>query len=1038
MSKWTTDQLKAIELEGNNIIVSAGAGSGKTAVLTERVIRKLKSGININELLILTFTKAAANEMKERIRKAIKKNIDLKEQLDKIDSSYITTFDSFSLSVLKKYHYILNLSPSISICESSVISLKKEELMEEVFTELYEENNSNFSKLVQDFSLKDDLELRNNILNLNSKLEMRYDKNNYLEQYLKKFYDDDFINSSINKYEEILIEKIKEINLQIDLLSETIDSDYINKLTETISLLLNSKNYNSIKKYCNVKLPILPKNSSDETKNIKKEITKNLTELEKMCKYEDVECIKKEIILTKPYVNAIIEIIKRYDKKINKYKFDNDVYEFNDIAKKAIQIIDTNIDVANEIKNTFNEILLDEYQDTNDLQELFINKISKNNVYMVGDIKQSIYRFRNANPNLFKNKYETYKKNIYGIKIDLMKNFRSRREVLNSINKIFAPIMDNEIGGANYLDGHQMIFGNKSYEEIGNMNYNHNFELWEYDYSKDSEFKKEEIEIFFIANDIKKKIESKYQVFDKDNLIKRNVTYNDFVILIDRSKNFSLFKKIFEYVGIPLTILQDETLKNGYNFDIIKNILKLIIKNNEKNFDNDFKYSFISIARSYLFEYNDDEIFSYISNNNYSDSKIIKIIKEIDIKTNSNYSIIEQIIKKFDFYKNIIKIGNVEEEMIKLDYILDLTTNLSDLGYDIYDLTKYFEQISSKNIDIKFSLNLNKGNSVKIMTIHKSKGLEYHICYFPCLYEKFNTLETKERFCYDNDYNIIVPVNKNGFHNTIYKILFNNKLIKEEVSEKIRLFYVALTRAKEKIILISPSTQKNTICIKNDNVVHNLIRKKYTSFSDILSSIYDDIKEYTYEIDINNLNIDKNYNYIKKENFNKNINTINNKIKIKELSINNQKIEKLHYSKQNNILLNKENFNTLQIGKKIHYLLETIDFKSPNLDNLVIPSYYKEKIQKFLNLDMIKNCNKIYKEYEFIYTINNIKYHGIIDLLLEYDDHIKIVDYKLKDIDDLNYKKQLEGYKKYIYNLTNKNVEIYLYSIIDEKLKKLS
>ena len=146
MPKWTKEQQQAIDEEGKNIIVSAGAGSGKTAVLSARVLRKLKSGVNINELLILTFTKAAAHEMKERIRKNIKKDVDLKNQLDMIDASYITTFDSYALSVVKKYHYLLNVSKDVSICEASIITLKKEEFLDEIFDKFYEEKNSEFLK----------------------------------------------------------------------------------------------------------------------------------------------------------------------------------------------------------------------------------------------------------------------------------------------------------------------------------------------------------------------------------------------------------------------------------------------------------------------------------------------------------------------------------------------------------------------------------------------------------------------------------------------------------------------------------------------------------------------------------------------------------------------------------------------------------------------------------------------------------------------------------------------------------------------------
>ena len=194
---WTPEQLQAINEEGKNIIVSAGAGSGKTAVLSERVIRKLKT-VDINRLLILTFTKEAANEMKERIRKKIKKNPDLKRQLDIIDSAYITTFDSYSLSLVKKYYYLLNISPNVGIIDSSIINIKKEEYIDEIFENYYEEKNPLFEKLIKDFCIKDDKEIKNYVIELNNKLDLKLNKEEYIDNYIEnnniKFYFIDAFN----------------------------------------------------------------------------------------------------------------------------------------------------------------------------------------------------------------------------------------------------------------------------------------------------------------------------------------------------------------------------------------------------------------------------------------------------------------------------------------------------------------------------------------------------------------------------------------------------------------------------------------------------------------------------------------------------------------------------------------------------------------------------------------------------------------------------------------------------------------------------
>ena len=237
MPKWTDEQLKAINQRGKNIIVSAGAGSGKTAVLTERVITKLKQGIHINELLILTFTKAAAAEMKERIRKSIKKE-KLLEELNYIDSAYITTFDSFSLSIVKKYHYLLNLSDDIGIAQASLLDIKRTEILDEIFEEMYASGNSNFLKLIDNFCAKDDVNLKETILNMSKKLELKYDLDTYLKEYLDKAYSDNTVKKYLEEYQNLITEKKYEIEKLTDDLIRMVEEKYSIKVGEYITSIL--------------------------------------------------------------------------------------------------------------------------------------------------------------------------------------------------------------------------------------------------------------------------------------------------------------------------------------------------------------------------------------------------------------------------------------------------------------------------------------------------------------------------------------------------------------------------------------------------------------------------------------------------------------------------------------------------------------------------------------------------------------------------------------------------------------------------------
>ena len=1018
MPVWTKEQNDAIYKSGTNIIVSAGAGSGKTAVLSERVIDKLKQGIHINELLILTFTKAAASEMKERIRKKIKKE-NLVQELDMIDAAYITTFDSFALSVVKKYHYLINIAKNVNIIEESVVKIKKEEFLDEIFEDKYQ-NDTNFKKLINDFCVKDDKEIRKQILTINDKLDMLIDKIAYLENY--QFSD---IDKDINSYLIYIKKQILSLEDIIGELSNYVDSEYLNKLYEVINALLNSEIYLDIKNNSILKLPPLPRGSLDEAKKIKDKLNKKIKSINELCNYDSVDKIKETILKTKDYVKVIIDIILELTKKINFYKRQNDLYEFNDIALLAIKIVKENDNVALELKNNFKEIMIDEYQDTNDLQEEFIKYISSNNVYMVGDIKQSIYRFRNANPNIFKNKYDNYSQKIGGIKIDLNKNFRSRKEVLDDINLIFNLIMNDDIGGADYLKTHQMIFGNDSYINEGATKQDYNLEILEYE-KDNNNFSKDEVECFLIARDIKNKIDNNYQIFDKDELILRNVRYSDFVILLDRSSNFDLFKKIFEYHKIPLNILKEEKMNNDQDIYVLNNLIKFVIKVKNKEYDSDFRYLFISIMRSFIYNEKDDIIFKYFLNKNYYDSDLFKKAQEISLDFSPSY-IINEILKKFNFYEKLITIGNIEASLIKIDEIIEMANNLID--YDIVLFSNHLDKMIRENYQIKYQINNDLGDAVKIMTIHKSKGLEYHICYFANLYKSFNISELNEKFLYSNKYGIITPYFDEGIGNTIYKTLIKDDYIKEEISEKIRLFYVALTRAKEKMIMVIPYSDINSF--NNELVLKNNLKEQYRSFLDIINSVKNRLEKYLIKVEIPNLT--KDYNLIKENNYD--ISEFK-ELKVENINIPNEEIKENSFSKKINEVITKDKKKILEFGTYFHELLENLDFNQEiNLEN----KFYQEKINNFLKSDVLKNIKyaKIYKEYEFMYIKDDTKYHGIIDLMLEYDDHIDIIDYKLKNVEDDKYLKQLNGYKEFVATKTNKVINLYLYSIVDTKFLKI-
>ena len=1022
MMNLTPEQQLAVDLEGTNIIVSAGAGSGKTAVLSERVIRKLKDGVDIRNILMLTFTNEAAGEMANRIRKKIKK-AGLTSQLEYLDQAYITTFDAFALSLVKKYHYVLNIDKNIDIIDSSIIDLKRNEFLEEIFLSLYEIKDEKFLKLIGDFTTRDDEVIKKAILSINKNLDLKYNKDDYIKDYINNFYNNEYIKQIFIEYFNYLKKLTLELEDYVLMLENFMDSSSYENFYNSLSKLFRPNSYDDLYKNNNITLPRFTKLDSSGI-NVKENIQELFKELSELIIYSEDE-LKNNYICTRDYVEIILKIIKMLDKKINLYKKEHNSYEFTDIAKMAISIVKDNEDIRLELKDKFNEIMIDEYQDTNDLQETFIKLLENNNVYMVGDIKQSIYRFRNANPLIFKDKYDKYSINNGGKKIDLLKNFRSREEVLYNINEIFAPLMNQDIGGINYKESHAMVYGNKAYVEKGTNDYNNYLDILTYN-NEDKKYTNDEIEAFIIAKDIKKKIEEKYLVFDFDKECNREATFSDFCIILDRGSKMSLFKKVFEYLDIPMEVYKDNNLMEENDIFVIKNIIGLILSIKDGIFNKTLKYYFTSVARSYIGNLDDDEIFKCFEENKIFKTdiynKCYEISKDIDIMTPN--ILLKRIIKDFDFYNKFILVGNVDAAIKRMNYLLELSKNVENLGFTISNFSDYLKEMIENNQEIKYREAKSNSISVKIMNIHKSKGLEFPICYFAGLPITFNLSDLKNKFMFDNKYGILTPFYKDGIGEVFVKTLVKNNYYLNEVAEKIRLFYVALTRTKEKMIMVMPNIEDKKYVKDEVSFMDGI---KFRSFYDFIKSISGNLTKYMISVDLNNVGVTKDYEFSKSLSKNMINNEESDMIFIED-DIPFIELEKKHASKTIKEILSISDKKTLEFGTKIHELLELTDFKNTDTDN--------KYVNHLLNTFDFKSA-KIYQELEFSYELDDVLYHGIIDLMLEYEDKIFIIDYKLKNINDENYIKQLNVYYNYVKCISDKEVHMYLYSILDNITKEI-
>lgn len=1018
---FTNDQKKAIEHYGHNIIVSAGAGSGKTAVLSERVLHFVKDeNYKLDEFLILTFTKLAAGEMKNRIRLKLEENNC--EEAKNVDTSDICNFDSYSFGLLKKYHFKLGLSPNVSIVEEDIIKLKKIEFLDEMLEDLYAKKDERFISLIDKFCFKDDENIRKIILELEKKASSSDDTNLFFDRFSENYFSEKFIESCIKKYESILIDNKAKIidllsNLPYERFSKSSKENLHDMVYGALKLFIDNDDYDSmIQGIINAKFSRVTNEEVKEYYSIFKnefdKIKENINTFPLSKEY-----IRSVILQNKDYAEILLDIAKKlYDKQMS-YKYQKQVFEFEDIAKMVLKLIREDEEVKNSIKYKLKMIMIDEYQDTSSIQEAFIKEIENNNVYMVGDVKQSIYRFRKAESTIFQNKYNEYKNDGKGEAIDLTSNFRSRKEVLEDINLIFSEIMSEELGGANYRKDHVINYGNKDYLSAGEVNHSNHSEVIEYYSDKEEKLTKEEcvsIEANIIARDIINKIENKYLVyqFSKNGSYTRPCKLSDFCILMDRGTYFDEYQKVFNQYQIPLSIEKDDDIISNKLVLTLKNVILLLslVKNND--YSHKILHPILSLARSFIFMKDDKYIFDVSKNKDFYNNDIVEIFKEIINKNKnlSNYELLLKTIFELEIYEKLPRIGEVEKNEQYLDAFLDKFKSMQELDFSLEDFIIYLDKLNEMKLKFTISSTKSEQDSVRLMNIHKSKGLEFNIVYYPGLIFQFNQREASSHSQFSDKYGPIFSKDEGCNYPTQPLNKYDENFA--DLSEKIRLFYVSLTRAREKMIFLVPRTDKESTL------------EESKSFYDLFYRFHNENSFDHRIIDIESLN--------EKDSFLESEKVVINhdELKIHSLDIKSQNISKSRASKDLKLGTSSK---VLEFGTKLHFILEIMDFKNPDF-SLIKEHKIKEIVEDFLNSEIMKEINKanIYKEYEFFDEEENLM--GIIDLMLVYPSHIDIIDYKTKNIQDDAYKAQLKIYSKYISKKFKKDVNTYLYSLLDKKI----
>lgn len=1023
---WTKEQEAAIYTRGSNIIVSAGAGSGKTAVLSERILEYCLQGNDIRRLLVLTFTNAAAREMKERIRRKLLEH-KLYEQADYIDAAYITTFDAYSLALVKKYYYRLGLAKHISIMDSAFIEIKRKDIIQGIFTELYENQDDRFFSFLKKYSKQDDKEVARIIEGLCGKLELLLDFEQFKNGYSQTYFSESHLTHIIEEYDGYTKEAVQELVYSLQELLEACRTDIQSeKLYEAIDALLRQlESVSSYEGYYRIlsgyTLPRVSPKADLRVKERKEFCGKALKNLRDtvFSKYKTKADMLTELKAVREDILFLLDICDTVFQRLTAYKMSVMLFDYTDIAKYAIELVSKHEDICRELKQYYNEILVDEYQDTSDIQEAFLTAIENHNLYMVGDIKQSIYRFRNANPYIFKGKYDAYSKRNGGEKIDLTHNFRSRSEVLNNINALFNRLMTASCGDADYMHEHQMQYGQRLYSELS-QNMDFNIELLQYSDEGYESFSQEEIEAFLAAGQIQSIIRKAPMVLDGNQY--RAVRYNDFAVLIDKSKNFITFKRVFEYLNIPLSIEADMDLKDSILPKLLSNILLLIDKTRSHTTDIPYRHALASVARSFLYEYSDEDIYRMLVLG--KPYPILEDLQGLAKEEELSYgALFYRICFTTGLYDKLSYIGDVDNSVVVLEYIYQMLSTLQETAMPLSEVCVYLSSVFEGDIKLSYKLPSSGKDSVRIMTIHKSKGLEFPYCIFPLISSGFNKQDIRSAIGFHREYGLYIPFADEGKSDTIVKTLTVRSLMREDISEKVRLLYVAMTRAREKMIFLMKEREYPELNPRYFSCFQQMIA--YTGvFEENIRSVC--LNEYGITADYKKKRASSEFVFGTK------------KLSYSPLPLP-KKIESVRISKELTELPSLQVKENIRLGLEFHSALEALDFKNIQIEELPVSEFVKTVLFKVFQHPIFKDIStaKTYHEHEFYYKKDSEKYHGIIDLFAVYDNRIDILDYKLSNIDSVEYVRQLSVYKAYIRSIWDKPVNVYLLSLLRAEIKKL-
>ena len=921
MAKWTESQQKVIDTRDRNLLVSAAAGSGKTAVLVERIISMISEGehlMDIDHLLVVTFTNAAAAQMRERIGKALDKklldqpgNAHLQKQLSLLQSAQITTIHSFCLNVIRNYFHRIELDPSFKLAEESEITLLQSDVMTEVLERWYDEGSEDFHEFIESYSYsKSDQPIEELVLQLfRFSMSNPWPKEwiNHIEgsfelSTLEELEKTDWMQELLQYVKVVLSDLLKKNEAAVAICEEADGpSAYLPALLSDKEMILALSKEDTYSKYARCFNEIsydrlsskreegVSSAKKEQVKVLREEIKKGLKDLSSQFFFQSPEEMLRDMMAVGKVMKVLFRLTLDFMEEFAKKKEEKNLIDFNDLEHYALNILVEEQDgqkvptrAAEELSELFEEILIDEYQDSNLVQETILKSISREtmggyNRFMVGDVKQSIYKFRLAMPELFMEKYKTYStediladgETNRNLRIDLDKNFRSRQVVLDYVNRIFEQIMTEPVGGIIYDEAASLKYGGL-FEEllpellspfpriaedvelllITDEEVHGDEEASPNSSEEDTEeavYSRKELEARMIAARIKELTdpEKGLMLFDQSSLSYRRAAYKDIVILLRSMSGWSeVFVNTLMQDGIPSYADTGSGYFQTVEIMTVLNMLRIIDNPSQD-------IPFVGVLYSPMVGLTTTELaqirvharnkdmyqaaLSYAAEGSQElKTKLLAFLKLLaDFRDMMKYTpiheLIEEVLERTGYGYYILAMPGGDRRKANIDMLVNQAARFEKGSYrGLFHFIRYMEKLNKYEIDFGEAATMGEqDNTVRIMSIHKSKGLEFPIVFAAGLNKQFNTQDIRSSIVIHSEYGVgpeYIDSVRRMKSPTLLKKVIQKKILMENLGEELRVLYVAMTRAKEKLILSGYLKSREEI------------RKKHFSFYELMSS----------------------------------------------------------------------------------------------------------------------------------------------------------------------------------------------------------